>query len=328
MTLSRSAQATTRVLVTGVPRSGTTWVGRILAAGLGLHQVEEPDNHFVVPYAFRAKRRLAQGDYPRPGPDDDVGDYELLWQAAFTPPARRGRPRLARVRRGMGRYLLQRERARRVSLALTGAARPTAGLRAAELLADPEQPPAAATAVVAKSVHAALALDWISAVCAPSVVVVLRNPLNVVSSWLEMNWLEDDVVETLGGSFREELARRYEVPVPEADASGIARAAWLAGALTAALAEAGVRAGGQTFVTHEELCRAPHDRFRELARELQLTWQPEGDRLLEALNRPGRGYETARVAADLESVWRSRVTPEDAREAEAVLRLFPLEPWY
>ena len=67
-----------RVLVAGLPRSGTTWVGEVLGRTAGARYLHEPDNHLLRPEAWWAKRRL--GPYPevRPGTDitaSGAGDY-------------------------------------------------------------------------------------------------------------------------------------------------------------------------------------------------------------------------------------------------------------
>lgn len=82
----------------------------------------------------------------------------------------------ARARGRLSRGLLQREEPDHITRALTGREHPHAGLRAAELLSVPEQPLVRADSVVVKSVYAGLSLDWVTALCAPLVVVVLRDP--------------------------------------------------------------------------------------------------------------------------------------------------------
>lgn len=312
------------MLVVGVPRSGTTWVGRILAAALGTEALDEPDNHFVSPYAYRVKRRLGQGNYPRLRHGDEAPEFGTLWQRAFAlETTRRGSGALGRARRLLSRHLLQRERPEHVTRTLIHSDRPRLGLRLAELCAVPEQPPARAQAVVVKSVYSALSLEWVAALCAPRVVIVLRNPLNVLSSWLEMNWLDDDVLETLAAPLQEELAMRYRAPMPSADWSAIARAAWLSGALTSTLSDLGALPGARMVVTHEQLCRAPQAGFRSLVDGFDLDWNPKAERLLTELNRPGRGYETTRIAEGLEDAWRTRLSAEQVRDARSVLVHFP-----
>jgi Sulfotransferase family len=313
----------TRVLVVGVPRSGTTWVGRVLASALGTHDLNEPDNHFVSPYAFRAKLHLGQGNYPRLRVGEEAPEYESLWRSAFT--AGNGRRSFAeRARRRLSRQLLHRQAPDHVTRALTRTERARVGLRTAAVLAVPERPEPHAEAIVVKSVYAALSLEWIEVLCDPRVVIVLRDPLNVISSWLEMNWLADDLLETLSPSFREELAARYEAPVPTEAWSLFRRAAWLVAALTSTLADLGDRSPARMVLSHEALCQDPRASFRTVVESLGLGWGAEPERLLDELDRPGRGYETARVAEGLAEVWRARMSPDLVREARSVFAHFPV----
>jgi hypothetical protein len=309
-----------------VPRSGTTWVARIIAASLGGDVVDEPDNHFVAPYAFKVKRELQQGNYPSLSVGATAPGYESLWlRASGLEP--RPRDRVSRARRTLSRRLLARQRPEHVTRTLAGLDEPHAGLRLAGILAVPEQPAPNTPALVVKSVHAPLCADWVASLCSLSVVVVIRHPLNVLSSWLELGWLGEDVLETLAPPLRAELAARYGVPLPSQDWTEIEKGAWVCAALTCAAADIGLGNQAHVLVTHEDLYRNPRGGFRLLADRLGLAWNAEGDRLLEELNRPGRGYETARVAEDLEGVWRKRLSPRQASEATDVLRHFPLERW-
>ncbi len=84
MTVARGQRR--RVLVAGIPRSGTTWVGRVLGQARGACYVHEPDNHLVRPQAWWVKRRL--GAYPRLLPGQPAPDYERLFRVAFAGGAR------------------------------------------------------------------------------------------------------------------------------------------------------------------------------------------------------------------------------------------------
>jgi Sulfotransferase family len=312
-----------RILVVGAPRSGTTWVGSILAAALDAKLLNEPDNHFVAPFAFRAKRRLEHGNYPRLRTGDAAAEYEALWRYAFALETTKRSGTSVRARRRLSRGLLQREEPDHVTRALTGREHPRAGLRAAELLAVPEQPLVRAGTVVVKSVYAGLSLEWVTALCAPLVVVVLRDPLSVLSSWLELSWLGKAELETLARPMREELAVRYGAPLPSDDWPRVERAAWLCGALTSVLADLeGIR-GRRTVVTHEGLSQSPLDGFRTIIEGFGLDWNPQADRLIAELNRPGHAYEVSRTAEQLEDVWRTRLSPEQVVRARAVLAAFP-----
>src|SRR5205823_1469687 len=70
------------ILVAGLPRSGTTWVGEVLGHTAGARYLHEPDNHLLRPEAWWAKRGL--GPYPELAPEQDAPGYEQLWALAFS----------------------------------------------------------------------------------------------------------------------------------------------------------------------------------------------------------------------------------------------------
>ena len=315
---------TAPVLVVGVPRSGTTWVAKMLATASAGRYLEEPDNHFRFAHAFRAKHRLGTREYPCPAersnpPGTDA--YDRLWRSAFSQePAARTWHR----RRRFANAVVSRADSRRVSAALARSSIRDPDLVLADRIAVPERP-AGSGPLVVKSVYAALAAEWIASRHDVRVVAVLRNPLNVVSSWVALDWLPPsgpDALSTLEPAFADELARRYEVPPP--GRSALARAAWLLGALTCALDDAARRNPAWARVVHEELCLAPGEGYPRVAERVGLRWTEAGDRALEAGNRPGRGYETARVAADAPEAWRDRLDEAQVTEIRRVLERLPL----
>ncbi len=312
-----------RVLVVGVPRSGTTWVAQILARGGQATYLEEPDNHLRFAYAFRAKRRLGARAYPSLGPGAagaDLADYETLWRSALT-----GGPHDVRSRRrALANRLVGRTGPKRVSAALAGSLARHPDLAVAAQIAEPERPTGSGPLVV-KSVYAPLAAEWIASTHGVRVVSVLRSPLNVLSSWIALDWLPPsgpDVLSTLDPTIAQELAERYEAPPPAR--STLARAAWVIGALTCALDEATRRNPPWARVVHEELCVAPGEEYPRVAERVGLQWTAEGDSALDAGNRPGRGYETARVAADAREAWRDRLDGTQETEIRRVLERLPL----
>jgi Sulfotransferase family len=315
---------TAPVLVVGVPRSGTTWVAQILATAAGGCYLEEPDNHFRFAYAFRAKHQLGTREYPSPAPGSNTGDtsaYDALWQAALT---RHPAETRSNVRRTLANALVARASSKRVSAALAGSVLRHPDLAVAARIAVPERAELDGPLVV-KSVYAPLAAEWIASNHDVRVVSVLRSPLNVLSSWIELDWLPPsgpDVLSTLDPAIAQELAERYEAPPPAR--STLARAAWVTGALTCALDEATRRNPAWARVVHEELCVAPGEEYPRVAERVGLRWTAEGDSALEAGNRPGRGYETARVAADTREAWRDRLDDAQVTEIRRVLERLPL----
>jgi Sulfotransferase family len=311
-----------RVLVVGVPRSGTTWAATVLGQTGRAAYVEEPDNHFRFAFGYRAKRLLGQGEFPSPR-DRGAAAYTELWDQAFTTRARPQRAVERWADRAANRVLAA-EDVGRISGALRGG-RPTLALRAAEALAVPRRPAGPAEHVVVKSVYAQLALEWIVERWPCSVVVVVRNPLAILSSWVQLRWLTHPTWEPLDAL--DPHLHTARSGLPPAPPSRLARSAWLVGFLTHSLQSALAQHPEWHVVSHEALCARPVDRFRELADRVDLEWNAEAEATLVRLDRPGSGHDVARVAADADQAWRSRLDATQVEEIEAVLRQFPIGDW-
>jgi hypothetical protein len=80
-------------------------------------------------------------------------------------------------------------------------------------------------------------------------------------------------------------------------------------------------------LSHERACLKPLESFRGVAENLGLGWCAEAERYVRDTDRPGDGYTTSRVAADLPDQWRQRLSDDDVERIEAVLDLFPRELW-
>jgi len=314
------------VLIVGVPRSGTTWVGYAFARTAGASYLHEPDNPTVSLYAYAAKRGL--GSYPYLEDGDRVPAYARCWEAAFTGdrPAPGWRTALTRrVER------LVPPEARRVALR-PGPARLPVRVRVLLALSSPSvraDPPGRR---VVKSVHAGLSLGWIADRWHPRVLLVRRHPLDVVASWIDVEggvekFLHHDD-EFLTPRARHDLSARLGVPEYPQGNDPVGRAAWLVGLLHGALEDTTRSLEGAVVVDHEVLCRDPVGELRFTARRCGLTWTMDAERFTIASQRPGFGYDLTRVAETLPGSWRRRLDPADLRVARRELERFPFADRY
>ncbi|MGH3002226.1 MAG: hypothetical protein ACRDM1_06125, partial [Gaiellaceae bacterium] len=228
-----------------------------------------------------------------------------------------------RVRRAAALRLLRRASDADVLGSMIDPRQATRDVRLAARLAVPDRPSAPSRNLVVKTVHAQLAVEWIASRFPVEVLVVLRSPLNVVSSWKQMGWLHagGDVLRELDPRTARRLEHAFGIP-PVSGGSPIEQATHLIGLLTAALLDAAARHPEWSVVEHEALCDAPHAGFRAAASRLGLGWSGEVDRLLDRMNRPGARYETSRVAAELDDIWRTRLTQQEIETASALLQRF------
>jgi hypothetical protein len=298
-----------RVLVAGIPRSGTTWVGRVLGQADGSCYVHEPDNHLVRPEAWWAKREL--GSYPPLVPGQEARDYERLFRMAFAGGAR---PSLLYTwARALHRCMPRRE-----FRAVGGPGDPAGTRRLAWRLAAPGSRAAGSDHVVVKSIFCARSLEWLAERFDPAVVVVERHPFAVIGSWAELGWsgfLDADPAAVA------ECQAAFGVEAPRIGASWVDRAAWHFGFLSAVLGRARERHPDWQVVGHEALCAGPEREFEDLCDRLGLRFGAGARRFLLASNRPGKGYSTNRVWAE-QLGGRGRLSPTEQARVNEILSWF------
>jgi hypothetical protein len=308
------------ILVAGLPRSGTTWTAQVVARLADALVLHEPDNEKEWLSALAAKSRLGRFPVLRPG--DDATGYAALWRLADL--GRTGDSLSARTRLLQRAWHATPEPLRERVVAGRGR-----GLgRAWGPLDDPSTTVVPQRRRLVKSVHAPLALGWVTEAFHHPVriVAVTRHPANLLGSWLHLGLPDRDRRLDAREDVRATYLDRWDVPLPGPDP--VVRAAWQACLLTAALLEETGHHPDWLTVTHDDLCRDPGAGFAEIARRLGLPWTDAAATYLSRSDRPGEGYDLHRRTAELPDRWRTAL-PVPAREALGrVAPAFPyLERW-
>lgn len=312
---------TTPVLVIGAPRAGATWVAEVLSlTSSRATWVNEPDNEWLDLFALRAK--LPLGRFPILSAGDHAPeDYQRLWQRAFAGfPTTKRRAEAARI---VMQWLTRRGRHWSALCDHSDLSTPLSA-RFAAAIARPRSKQAATDLVVVKSAHAVLALEWLAPLFAPRVVVVLRHPLDVIASWLELGW--GGCALDTHPAVRERFGKRWNLPELPPSCSRLTRIAWEVGLFTSVL-RAGLETHDRWIATsHETLCTDPERNFRSLCGLLGLEWTEAASSFIARSNRPGTGLTRTRLAADQPGRWRKRLTGDQVQEIWSVLSCFDV-PW-
>jgi hypothetical protein len=308
-----------RILVTGVGRSGTTWVATTLATSPGADVLREPDTVDSCAFAMRALEGLGANPViaeHAPGPADLV----RLWDAAFGGPVRyvRGQQRIANF------FFEHATAAQRKDPCHPTDPHVTPSLRVARALAVPWRGKGEHHQIV-KSIRLPFALEWVSARWRPAVICCRRHPLDVVASQLELGHEVD--LQWLPPAARAVATERYGVAEPSRYGV-VTGVAWRIGLSMSALDDACRAHPDFHVIDHEVLCRDPRAEFRRLFDAIGLEWSAGVESLIERSNRPGAGYETHRVASDQAGKWRDRMSADDARAAADVIAQFPIARLY
>ena len=175
------------ILVTGMPRSGTTWVGRVLSAAGGAGYLNEPFNLATSPGTIRVP---VDRWFPYV---TEENEHEIL--PAFEPILRFDYP----LRRELGQCRSYVDLLHTLKMWRSF----VQGRGRRPLVKEP---------------HAIFSAEWFAARLAADVVVTVRHPAAVVSSWKRLDWSFDfahllgqaALMRDLLGPFRTEMARALE----------------------------------------------------------------------------------------------------------------------
>jgi hypothetical protein len=287
------------ILVTGSHRSGTTWVGRVLACAPGVGYLDEP---------FRPDHRpgvLATPiadwfPYIRPGTDGRIVgdvrrtlsfDYGLLRELRAVASARD----VARMGRDAGRFALLRAR------------------RARPLWKDP---------------LAVLSVPWLADTFGMDVVVMIRHPAAFASSLKRLGWTHDfshflrqpGLVDELFPAYRDRIEDYAARPPGVVD-----QAILLWNVIHTVIAGYRRDRPDWTYLRHEDVSARPDTEFRALFERVGLPYTPRAIRLVAettsggnpAEARAGVIHQLRRDSAANVANWRTRLEPAEIERVRA-----------
>ncbi|MFD0657935.1 sulfotransferase [Thermocatellispora tengchongensis] len=279
------------MLVTGLPRSGTSWAGRMLAAGGELVYVNEPLNpqhppgrcpgvlNATVTHRFQYICRANEDAWSRAFADTVALRYRFG----------------AELRRNRSAYDL----ARMVRYGAAFTVGRVLGRRA--LLDDP---------------FAVLSAGWFAERLGCRVIVLVRDPVALAASWRRLGWtvyFHELLEQPLLVRDHPEVEQTRAL-VGSQDRTAKLAALWrIAATVTGRLA---LRHPGITLVRYEELAADPLTGFRRLYDHAGLAWSPRAERrITRACTAPSRGW--GGFAWDLGSLSRTAFRRMDSRLAAA-----------
>jgi len=274
------------ILVTGAHRSGTTWVGKMLALAPGVGYVHEPFN-----------------------PRFSAGAFERYFTVVTAENEARYAPELERAL--SFRYdLLTRLRRRHA---------PKDVARAVRDFARAQRPRRSRARPLMKDPIALLSSEWLADRFDMDVVVLIRHPAAFASSLKRLGW-RHSFATFLDGGRAPEVIRPYEDEIrAQAREPGdeLAQAALLWRLLYHAVASYRDRHDDWVFLRHEEISLEPAERFEQLYERLGLELTHSARAEIERASAAGNPSElTTPHAVELDSAaslgrWREELTPAE-----------------
>lgn len=300
------------ILVTGTHRSGTTWVGRMLAADSMTAYISEPLNVLHRPGVLRAKVKYWYQYVCEENEDEflpafrELLDFDYhLWDEIRSIRSTRDFLRMGRDFTIFYNGLMRGQRV---------------------LMKDP---------------FAVFSTEWFAKRLSCKVVVVVRHPAPFVSSLKRLNWpfdLQDLLDQPLLMRDHLEPYRQQIESAKKGDLIGQWALLWnlIYGTVHAAL----LRNPQFITVRHEDLSLDPLDRYRELYRTLDLEFTPRVEKFILRSSSSENPAEVSRrrvysvkldSRANMEN-WKKRLTEDEIRRIreltqEVAQLYYPDMPW-
>ncbi len=314
-----------------MPRSGTTWTFQALECDDSLYALKEPDSGAERSSAIWANRHIGRIPVLTPGERDDR--YRLLWAWIMNGAIETPRLRLAaqmlrlmsppawgKANRLRAIPTLERKRYLRggfsPAMKLAGAIASRPPVRRNPVLDDHR--------LLIKTVHAPLTLEWLASEFDFDALVLLRHPGSILASWISLD-MDAQYVPFAESPAVRRVAEGWGVKLPGPD--HLEQMIWQIGVLLTALEKAASHQPTWVVRSHEQLCIDPVEAFRQLYAELGLRWNEKAEAFLVENDRPGQGFRTRRVAAEMPDKWKQRLTAHQVAEMQRVLAWFPLTTW-
>ncbi|MFV9644341.1 MAG: sulfotransferase [Desulfobacterales bacterium] len=337
--------STRNVLIVGIPRSGTTWVAKVLSSSPGCHYIHEPDNEKSYALAYSMKSTLHR--YPYVCEGSSANSYYELWKSAFEGKVLPKKinaffrffvmPRNEALEREIGakcscihssgcfKYVNNTRRrddnvhhmkkflGKRYSLASLSK------FLTKRIVGESET-------TVIKSVHCLLSLPWLQEHFNSTIILVFRHPFNVISSYLKMG-LPDAVRNIF--SQRRLIDDHFSFIDPGCfrvyeEGSIIQKMAIQVGAFYYFLEKEVIKHPNWHIVFHEDLCIDSCAKYQRLYKKADLKWDEDVKRFIEDSNRGGSGFSTSRISKQEVQKWKTILSKQQVREISNSINMFNL----
>ncbi|WP_084102580.1 sulfotransferase [Demequina sp. NBRC 110051] len=291
------------IVVTGCPRSGTTWVGSTVGAASEVFYLYEPFND-EAPHPLRVNERYQYVDPAAPA--DAIADVATLVDMGRLGPRVRATARAARLGTGFRAEL-------------------PAHLAVHEAVRAPGRY-AGARRTLFKDPLAFFAAEWLEAQYGALVVMMVRHPAGMISSYLKLEWpcevdsllRQPKIVKRFAPPLAAEIARYRADPD---DRLGALILQWKLFA-HAALVLRDLHPSW-IYMSHENVCEAPVDQYRALFSHLGLMWTPRIERKVIADSTSSqvdpaqhRQHALQRDSRAVADAWRARLGADVAGRIE------------
>ncbi|HEU5139905.1 MAG TPA: sulfotransferase [Bacillales bacterium] len=311
------------IMLSGLPRSGTTWTSDVLKQADDIFYMHEPDNERLYLKTLLLKDEVHRYPYLKKGQEAPL--YHKLWKDLFES---HSYAEMFPSKYEVNAYEIEETLGKKsgevhdsfFKFTDESAKDKTLKKRIDHRVKPPNK------RLFIKSIYNMLALDWLEEQFNCNQVVIIRHPANVISSYLKLKFpdsarnifSQEALVNDYFGDIMPEIEKRTDV---------VEEMAAQIGGIYSVLEKQLESHPNWILLRHEELCENPVQQFKELYGQLGLKWTKEVKKYIVDANEPGKGFKAKRVASEEIQKYKKLLSEEQISKIREVYELFG-NPFY
>jgi len=332
-------------LITGQPRSGTTWIGQILSTAPNTNYLFEPDNEKNNPFAWFYKRNLHR--FPYLTALDKSSDFERLWGGLFKNVFSDNywiedlalKWYFRKKRKALEAYIGEKTGYIYINnsfnkVADKGKIKP---FRIEDHLilkrfikwrfdGKIRKRPLGGNLLI-KSVHTPLCLDWLNSNFNINILVILRNPYSLYASYKRIrmpdgfrNLLYQQALQQDFGTF---LTHNTNHSYNESEQRAVQIC------LIYKVLETQLKQNPSWFTaSHDRMCIDPELHYRRIFEYLGYEWNDNVTAKIQKLNRIGNGFNPSRISNIQPTKWRKELSSNEVAIINKWIGIFQLNDFF
>jgi hypothetical protein len=306
------------IMLSGLPRSGTTWTAEVLGQAPDTFYLYEPDNEKFYFKTILLKDEVNQFPYLKKGSESPL--YYKLWKDIFN---RHSYEDVFPDKNNMRAYYLEKMIGQKV-----GEVHETFFNYSDESKKDviqkrnvdhPKIP--MDQRLLIKSVDNIFALDWLDYHFDFIPLIIIRHPANTISSYMKLHFQDswrnifsqEDLVKDYFKDILPKLNRKTEI---------IDKMAIQLSAAYYVVNEQLQNHPNWMIIRHEDLCEDPVKQFKKLYKTLDLKWTSNVKQFIKDSNAPGKGYKTNRIAKEEINKYKTLLSKEQIQKIREIYDIF------
>jgi hypothetical protein len=292
------------IFISGVPRSGTTWVATVLGSGKDIRLLTEPDNEKYSYLAKQWKKSLYRFPFGDSATESDqlFNFFEQILKGAYPNNQSYINHILNKISTGdkKGNELFVRMKDLTLEKEKILPGRPN--LLTSILYTLTKDFWLRKNQLVIKSVHSGLCLPFITHHFQPKTVLIYRHPANIISSCLEPYQSQIDSLNDPLSFMGLQIGIFYYL--------------W----------EKQIESNSDWYeITHEELCINPEKKYKSLFEAIGLPWTQSVETKIKNMNKPGTGFKPNRITSNLIDKWKTALTSDQIIKIQKGYSILPIK---